>query len=872
MPIRTILLTLTLFCCVVAGISVALYYRQTHITALEREESSINTAANLLSVELETTLKSYKQITATMAAMPPVREVLAIENRQDRKSYIQAKALLNDFCINNLASICYLLSPQGDVVIENRRDIQGNLEGNNYAFRPYFKKSMLLGDTVYAAYGITTHKRGIYFGHKVVDQNNEVLGVAVVKVPVEKFEQSLKELSGISLLLDPDGVVFASKRESWVLKSLWGLSESVQTDIQANRQYAGKHIENLGFTKSGKDNRLIQEADSKAYFVGEADLLSLPGWRILHLEDVDPVSPFSSSIVSIVSWMFLVASFTSLLLFRMGMRDLRRRLSAEDELKNSEIRLRQLTELTSEGILIHQQGTIIDSNHAAEEIFGYRREELITADIWQLMAPECVSTAVHHMLSGYERPYDIEGQRKGGEIFPMEICARDSLLRGEGIRVCCIRDLTQSQKQVTDRLSKAIEAADREGKKLTVLYIDLDNFKRFNDSWGHDFGDRLLTATTQRFRTALSKHDSLIRYSGDEFIVLLNDLVDENKISRRINRLIRILKEEYMIEGRNISLSATFGIASYPEHGVTSKELLQNAELAMYRCREMGGQGYFAFYSNEMSDEAQQRLTLEQHLRHVIENDELSLHYQPVYYHDDGNEKLCSAEVLVRWNSAELGFVGPDKFIPIAENTGLIVEIGRWILHSACVQGMIWSQAKLPEFRMAVNVSPRQLQQQNFIEDLKLILSETGFPAERLCLEITEGILLEDDQFASHILQQIKALGVQLAIDDFGTGYSSLSYLKRYPFDYLKIDRSFVMDMERDESHQQLVKASILMAHGMSLKVIAEGVENKDQLNYLKQQSCDYFQGYLLSKPIPADSFRRVLEKSTRRCSLNHPR
>ncbi|WP_286237889.1 bifunctional diguanylate cyclase/phosphodiesterase [Neptuniibacter halophilus] len=867
MQIRTILLTLTLFCCLVAGLSVLFSYHQSQMTVLAREENNINTTAKLLAVELETALNNYRKVTSTMAAMSATLSVMAPENRTSQHHYAQAKALLNKFCINNMASLCYLMSPLGEVIVENRASPEQSLEGKNYAFRPYFSHSLKAEETVYAAFGITTRQRGIYFGHRITDQNNQTLGVAVVKVPMENFERSLAGLSGASLLLDPEGVIFAANRSEWVLSSLWPLSAQEQAEKKTNLQYAGLHIADLGF-RFNPDRHYLLNNKEQAYYIGAAPLQNLPGWQVMHLQDPHQASPFSGSIIAVVSLLFLVACITSLLLFRVGMGDLKRRVTAEEELKNSEIRLRQLTELTSEGILIHHQGTIIDSNHAAEQIFGLSREELIDTDIWQLMAPESVATAVHNMQSGYERPYDIEGRRRDGEIFPMQICARDSLLRGKGIRVCCIRDLTQSQKQVTDRLSQAIHIAREDHHQLSILYIDLDNFKRFNDSWGHDFGDRLLTVITQKFRAALSDKDSLIRFGGDEFVVILQHVDQHNPALTRIEQLIRILNEDCLIDDRNISLSATFGIATYPEHGSTPKALLQNAELAMYRCREMGGQGFYAFYNNEMSAQAKYRLNLEQQLRHALEEDELSLHYQPVYSYLHQQPRLCAAEVLVRWHSKELGMVGPDQFIPIAESSGLIVEIGNWILREACHQGAIWAAQGHTDFRLAVNISPRQLQQKQFIDALKQILKESGFPPNRLCLEITEGMLIEDDLFAGQILSQIKASGVHLAIDDFGTGYSSLSYLKRYPFDYLKIDRSFVMDMEQDDSHQQLVKACILMAHGLSLKVIAEGVETSGQLHYLSQQRCDFYQGYLLSKPLARACFEAELENSQAQTAL----
>lgn len=870
MKIRTILLILTVFCCLLAGTSVIVHYQQSDLAAQSTKQGAIRTSGRLLAVELDTALKSYKNIVATMAAMPEITTFMATASDEKAKLYSvttshryrDAKGVLNRFCKNNQASLCYLLSLTGKVIVENRINPAKSLEGDNYAFRPYFTDALKEGSTIYAAYGLSTRQRGIYFGSVIRDRRGVVLGVAVVKVKMSEFERSYQELSGTPTLVDPQGIIFASSRPDWLLKSLSPLSESIQGLIKAKRQYAGIHIDDLGFSRNVDQVSMQRDAYGESFLFGESKLSLLPGWRIIYFKPTELYGSPPGSIISVVSLLFLIASLTSVMLFKLGLIDLKKRRSAEEELINSELRLRQLSELSSEGIFIHQQGKILDSNKAAEQIFGYSREELLNSDIWNLMAPECIPTAVNHMLSGYERPYDIEGKHRDGEIFPVEICARDSLLRGKGVRVCCIRDLSQSQTQVTDRMEKAIESAQISGEKLTVLYMDLDNFKRFNDNWGHDFGDRILTSTAQRLRAALNKNDSLIRYGGDEFVLLLSGLDSDIEICERIEALIRLLKREWIIDERKISLSASFGIAVYPKHGTNPKALMQNAELAMYRCRELGGQGYFSFYSNEMSKEVKEQLTIEQHLRDVLKLDELSLNYQPVYCFSEGVAQLASAEVLVRWSNRFLGQVGPDKFIPIAERTGQIIEIGNWILATACKQGMRWLEQGFNNLKLAVNVSPRQLKHPEFIQEVEFILSETGFPASNLCLEVTEGILLEDDQYVESILNQLKALGLMLSIDDFGTGYSSLSYLKRYPFDTLKIDRSFVMGLEQDESHHQLVKACMLMAHGLNLNVVAEGIETETQLDILRQLHCDFYQGYFLDRPMSEQQMTELMSKA----------
>lgn len=855
MNARTILLALALFCCFTAGVGVFLYYQQSMAASTHREEESIQTTASLIAVKIDTALEDYVKVVNTMATLPDVISAMSTERSADK---LKSKYLLYQFCNQAVASICYLLKPDGDVLLDNRGPDEKTLEGKNYSFRPYFTDALKLGGNIYAALGTLTLKRGIYFSRRIENEHFETLGVGVIKVPMDGLEQLMNNLSGTAVLIDPNGVVFSSTENSWLFKTLWPLDPAQMAAIVSSKQFGLKPLGHLGFNEQVSERRLINADSNSTYIVGEAAISRMPGWKLLYIKPRE--SGLDIGFVPVVLLLFLLTAMASLLLYRVGAVDLTRRKEAEDELASSEKRLRQLTEITSEGIVIHQQGTIIDCNKAVEEIFGRVRKQLIGYDIWSLMAPESVGTAVQHMMDGYEQPYDIEGRRADGEIFPMEICARDSEMRGQGIRVCCIRDMSQTQQLIAERIHRSIDHAEATHSSFAVVYIDLDNFKRFNDSLGHQFGDKLLTATARRLRCGLTEADSLIRHGGDEFIVLLGEIRSPEQMCEAVDRLNSLFNEEFKIDQRTVHLSATIGVALYPNHGEAAKILLQNAEIAMHRCREEGLQGQYTFYSDQMSFDAGQRLDLEQYLRKSIEKEELYLNYQPVYSKTGGKTSLCAAEVLVRWNNKELGFIGPDKFIPIAESTGLIIEIGEWILRTACTQGQKWLEQGLPPFRLAINISPRQLRKHAFVDDLKRILNDTGFPNTLLCLEITEGILIEDDQYAKVVLGKIKELGISLSMDDFGTGYSSLSYLKNYPFDHLKIDRTFVMGLEHEHSHQQLVKACILMAHGMSLEVIAEGVETNEQLGFLEGLDCDYYQGYLLSEPLSEKELERNLK------------
>ncbi|RDL45687.1 hypothetical protein DN730_01160 [Marinomonas piezotolerans] len=858
MNLRSILLFLTLFSCLTAVVGEYLFYQQSVNSNVEKEEQSADTTASLIAVKLDTAIEKYIKASRTLASLPDILDEMSEPHEQ---SYSISKYLLYLFCDKGHASLCYLLKPDGLTVADNvGPNDENSLEGNNYSFRPYFSEALKQGGYVYAALGTVTKKRGLYFSTRIEDADSSVLGVAVMKVPMENLESEINNLEGTAVLISPDGVVLSSSDKSWEMSSLWPIPEARMREIIASKQFGMDPILSLGFDQEIKDQRLYSKQHNDAFIVGQSELKTMPGWQLLYLNEAPEFYWLDDTVVPLVSLMFLLASIASLMLYKVGTRDLKFLKEAEHELMSSEERLRQLAELTNEGVLIHKDGVIIDTNKASAEIFDYPEDDLIGKDIWSLMAAECVPMAHHNMSIGYERPYDLEGKRRSGEIFPMEVSARDSTIKREKVRVCCIRDLSQSNSLVIDRLNFFIEDAERSGCLFAVVYIDLDNFKRFNDSLGHEFGDKLLTAAARRLRSGLEDHDSLLRHGGDEFIILLQNFGDSSELLKAVERLHAVFNDEFVIDQYGVSLSATFGVSIYPRHGESAVSLLQNAELAMYWCREIGNQGDFEFYSEDMGRKAGHKLEMEQQLRRALENEELLLNYQPVYAYLDGEISLVSTEVLVRWNSKELGMVGPEKFIPIAENTGLIVEIGNWIIQTACQQGADWMARGYRPFRLAINISPRQLRQYDFINVLQGILSDTGYPAEQLCLEITEGILIEDDQYARFILNQIKELGILLAIDDFGTGYSSLSYLKNYPFDLLKIDRAFVADLDIDKSHNQLVKACILMAHGLNMKVVAEGVETADQLKFLADHASDYYQGYYLNRPMPAKPFEELLK------------
>lgn len=382
---------------------------------------------------------------------------------------------------------------------------------------------------------------------------------------------------------------------------------------------------------------------------------------------------------------------------------------------------------------------------------------------------------------------------------------------------------------------------------LAIMCLDLDNFKTINDSLGHEVGDGLLRKVADRLRSCLQEQDILSRQGGDEFTIVLVNYPDSTAIARAASQLLHTLAHTFYVDEHELSLSASIGISVYPENGTDVSTLLRNADTAMYSAKS-NGRNRFHFFTAEMNAHIQERLRLEKMLRKALERNELCVHYQPQFAALTG--ELIGVEALLRWNQPELGMISPVRFIPLAEETGLILPIGAWVLREACQQQVAWIKQGLPPLRMAVNLSVVQFRQEDLLALVAAVINETGIDPDCLELEITESLLIENDQRSVCILDQLKDLGVHIAIDDFGTGYSSLSYLKRFPLDKIKIDRSFVRDIHTDGSDAAIVQAIIAIAAKLGFGVIAEGVETAEQLHYLSQNGCKEIQGFYFSPAV----------------------
>jgi diguanylate cyclase (GGDEF)-like protein len=407
-----------------------------------------------------------------------------------------------------------------------------------------------------------------------------------------------------------------------------------------------------------------------------------------------------------------------------------------------------------------------------------------------------------------------------------------------------------------DRLKQAV-FAQRSAKSIAVVFIDLDHFKVINDSLGHNFGDEVLRHIGERLHAAVRDGDTVARLGGDEFVLILSDQTREDVIFRSMRRLIGKVSEPITIGDRELNITCSAGISLYPQDGPDVQTLLKNADAAMYRAKSQG-RNTFQFYTAEMNELANERLSMEQSLRRALERDELLLHYQPRVNLHTG--EVDGVEALVRWNHPTRGLVLPDRFIPLAEETGLIVPIGEWVLRTACEQGRAWKRAGFQPV-ISVNLSARQLWGGGLVRLVGEVIAETGM-AEHLELELTESMVMHDAENVIATMQALKALGVRLSVDDFGTGYSSLSYLKRLPLTALKIDGSFVRDITSGGPDEGLIaKAIISLGHSLHLKVIAEGVETEGHRKFLLTHECDEIQGYLISKPVAAVEVQKFFKK-----------
>jgi diguanylate cyclase (GGDEF)-like protein len=409
-----------------------------------------------------------------------------------------------------------------------------------------------------------------------------------------------------------------------------------------------------------------------------------------------------------------------------------------------------------------------------------------------------------------------------------------------------------NRKHWMDQAQATLDAAQRHGDRLAVMFIDLDRFKHVNDSLGHSAGDRLLGTVALRMRECLRSRDVLARLGGDEFVVLLPRLKQRDGAAAAARKIMQVLVQPVMLDQHEVTVSASVGLACYPEDGDSVETLLRHADTAMYAAKDAGRNGW-RFFSTEMNEHLSQRMFIETGLRRALAQGELFLHYQPQV--DTRSGQLVGAEALVRWRHPERGMIAPDQFIAVAEDCGLIEPLGRWVFTEACRQLRAWEDSGLHGLQLAVNISALEFNRPGFLPQVSDILAASGVNPVQIELEITESLLMQSLPELSERLGELTALGLKLALDDFGTGYSSLGYLKRLPLSRLKIDKSFVAGVPGSPEGEAIIRASLSMAHDLGLDVVAEGVETDDQRDFLLSHGCDRLQGYLIARPMAAEAF-----------------
>lgn len=552
----------------------------------------------------------------------------------------------------------------------------------------------------------------------------------------------------------------------------------------------------------------------------------------------------------------------------------------------SERKFRSVIESANDSIILSDRtGTIISWNKGAELIFGFTEKEALGKNL-QIIIPDKFKVAhqqgmERYLLSGEPRvignTVELEGLRKDGSEFPIELSLAAWQEDGTVYFSSIIRDITERKRNekkinqmvyrdpltglpnrllLNDRLSQALELADETKQTIGIMFIDLDRFKYINDTLGHAVGDQLLIEIAKRIQACVGKNDTVCRQGGDEFIVLIpNTTADE--VSKIAQQIVDLFSSSVMVNEQELFVTPSIGIAMYPGDGRDIETLIKNADTAMYRVKEQG-KNNFQFYTPEMNEAVTKKMKLEIGLRKALERDEFKIVYQPQIDVETGG--IIGVEALLRWHHPEWGTISPSEFIPIAEETGLILQIGEWVLHGACLQNKEWQNAGYAPLRMAVNISSRQFQQSDLVERVSRILRETELAPQYLELELTESII-QDSKYAVAKMHKLKEMGIHLSIDDFGTGYSSLSYLKTFPIHTLKIDQSFTRNIYADPKDASLVETIIAMAHNLDLKVIAEGVETEEQLQFLQQKQCNEAQGYYFSRPISADELAVILQE-----------
>lgn len=559
--------------------------------------------------------------------------------------------------------------------------------------------------------------------------------------------------------------------------------------------------------------------------------------------------------------------------------DITRHRQAEAALRESEERLAKFMMASAEGIVFHKGGFITDINPPVLQLLGYTSEEMMGRSTLEFIAPQERDKVKSVIAAGHEIGYDSVALHRDGTHVPVEFIVRTMQYQDEKLRMTIVRDIrdrVEAQARIhhlahhdeltglpnrtafIERANVLLQLARTSGHGLALLFIDLDHFKRVNDSLGHPVGDVLLQTVAERIIATLREADLVARFGGDEFVMLLSGPTGTAAVSEVAGKLLAAIGAPLMMEGASISVTPSIGVALFPDHGDTAAELIKHADTAMYQAKMRGRAGY-EFFRPALAEAARAELALESRLAQAVAEQEFVLHYQPQLRLSDG--ALLGVEALLRWRHPEQGLLLPERFLPLAEARRLILPIGQWVLRSALAQALQWRREGLAAVPVAVNLSALQFQARDFVSGIQGALAETGAGAELLELELTERMLMDDLEGVHSTLTQLRELGVRLSVDDFGTGYTSLQHLRQLPLDVLKIDRCFVAGLPTDAGSLAIASAIVRMGHGLGLQVLAEGVESDAQRACLQALGCDAQQGFLACPPLDAQELDRWLRR-----------
>ncbi len=891
-------LVLLILVAVLPAMALLLYsHTQDQALALERTRSDLRAVASLAAANHEQSIEGVRQILGTISAGPSVR----------RSDLAQ---LCREF-IGNVAAVSPDYSSIGVLDLAGRQRCAGeNVPAEfNASDRRYFRDALTREEFTVGEYllGRASGRKALTFAVPVYDYANQLKGVAYVGLDLERADRRLKALQLGSAtrvyVVNSEGVLLASSQTPPAAIGAPVPDAGLLAAVQAGRvgefettQPDGQGVLHVlvPVRTQGAIRLLVAVSAYQDEVLG-------PGLAQLRQQLTVLLASTLAGVV-LAAWLAhrQVARPVTQLLQRMqragrgedaGLAESAGVLSSTVEFAALHAGLTRMLEQlhlqqaavisSSDGIMICDAQApdlpLVYVNPAFERMTGYSADEVLGRNCRFLQGTEREQPGLVELRRALAAQRAGEATlrnfRRDGSVFWNHLRlspvsdATGRVTHFVGIqtdvsaRVAYEEELARrahhdmltglpNRQLLEDRMAQAILKARRSGAQFSVAFLDLDNFKTFNDSIGHSAGDEVLREVARRLGLAVRPGDTVSRLGGDEFVVLLDGIGEPAELEEITGRLQRTLAEPVVLQGRDYFVAASIGLAIFPRDGDTVTALIQRADSAMYKAKS-DGRGVVRSYQPALQAGSSDRLELARDLRKALAQREFELHYQPQM--DNLTGQLCGYEALVRWRHPQHGMIPPLQFIELAEQTGAIVPLGEWVLEEACRQNQAWRTAGLCDVPVAVNVSGIQFKQDDLVQTIGRLLQRTGLPAERLHLEITESVMMNEPEVFVRTLQTIRAMGIRVALDDFGTGYSSLSYLKRFPVDYVKIDRSFVRDIIDDPMDAAICGAIIAMAHNMNIEVIAEGVENQAQADFLRERGCDQLQGYLIGRPLAAE-------------------